>query len=258
MGAAALTCFSVSCTKDTPHVAPPVDESTSAKVQAFSATVKATRNYIYVDGVPVTGAALAYGGVFPGTAYSFRVNGGTRAFWIKDTALSTTQAPLTFNETMDAGSSYTIFTYDTITSPKEKTVLNNIVVPKDTTCMVRFANFVYNKTAVANVDVYSYRRISGTPTMISTPFLGGANVTAPSFASSTPVFKNVATTGVTDFIPYASGLTDTLYVFATGTTSPLLLKGFVTSLTPTRSYTAAYTGSYLGAGTRAFSLFATY
>ena len=252
----------VSCKRDIPQVAPIQTSFTnSASVQVFSATIKAARNYVYVDNTAISGAALAYSGVFPATAYSFMVNAGSRSFVIKDTMTVTapTQTPITFTQNFDAGKSYTIFTYDTITSAKQVTIANTIVVPSDTSSMMRFANFVYNPTAVPNVDVYSYKRIPGTPVFVSTPVLNNANVGAPVFTGSTPVFSNVATAAVTPFIPYASGVTDTLYVFAAGTTSPLIAKGFVTSLVPTRSYTAAFSGSYRGAlATRAVTVFATY
>jgi len=230
----AISAIYVSCTKETPHIATRItDFSNSASVQVFSATVKAARNYIYVDGTPVSGIVLASGGIFPGTAYSFKVNAGSRSFTIKDTLPATTQVPLTFTQTMEAGKSYTIFTYDTITSTKQATVLNNIVVPTDTSSRLRFANFIYNTTPVANVDVYSYKKGTGAP-----------------------LFANVATNQVTDFIPYASLQTDTLYVYAVGTTSPLIVKQVVPSLVPTRSYTSAYNGSYRG--TKAVTTFATY
>jgi hypothetical protein len=236
----AASALCMSCTKETPHIAPRnTDLSNSAAVQVFSATVKATRNYIYVDGTPVSGIALAYGGIFPGTAYSFKVNAGSRSFTIKDTLPATTQVPLTFTQTMDAGKSYTIFTYDTITSTKQATVTNNIVVPTDTSSRLRFANFIYNTTPVANVDVYSFKKGTGAP-----------------------LFANVATNQVTDFIPYASLQTDTLYVYAAGTilinftTSPPIVKQVVTSTVPTRSYTSVYNGSYRG--TKAVTTFATY
>jgi len=234
VGAAAVTSLLNSCTKELPNVAQPITNlSNVANVQVFSATVKATHNYVYVDGTSVSGAAVSYGGVFPGTAYSFVVNPGSRTFLIKDTTSGTAQAPLTFTQNMDAGKSYTIFTYDSISNIQQSTVLNKIVIPKDTTCMLRFGNFVYNATDVPNVDVYSFRR-----------------------GATTPVFTNVATAGVTDFIPYASGITDTLYVYATGTTSPLLVKTLIPTLTPTRSYTTVYSGSYTGK--KAIATFATY
>jgi hypothetical protein len=234
LGTLTVSSLYFSCTKQSPQVAATeTDLSNSTFVQVFDATVKSTRNYIYVDGVPVSGAALAFGGVFPGTAFAFKVNAGLRGFLIKDTLSASTQIPLAFAENMQTGRSYTIFTYDTITSVKQATVLNNIVVPKDTTSRLRFANFIYNPFAVPNVDVYSYRR-----------------------GTSAPVFSNVPTTQLTDFIPYASGITDTLYVYAAGTTSPLLVKSQITSLTPQRSYTAVFNGSYRG--TKAVTTFVTY
>jgi len=236
----AISAIYMSCTKETPHIATRVtDFSNSASVQVFSATVKAARNYVYIDGTPVSGIALAYGGVFPGTAYSFKVNAGSRSVTIKDTLPTTTQVPLTFTQTVEAGKSYTIFTYDTITSIKQATVLNNIVVPTDTSSRLRFANYIYNTTPVPNVDVFSFKKGTGAP-----------------------LFANVATNQVTDFIPYASLQTDTLYVYAAGTiltnftTIPPIVKQVVTSTVPTRSYTSVYNGSYRG--TKAVTTFATY
>jgi hypothetical protein len=234
LGAVAVSSLYLSCTKGNPKVAATeTNFSNSTMVQVFDATVKSTRNYIYVDGVSVSGAALAFGGVFPQTAYAFNVKAGLRSFLIRDTLLTSTQVPLTFAENMQVGSSYTIFTYDTITSVKQTTVLNTITIPTDTSAMLRFANFIYNPNNVANVDVYSFRK-----------------------GTAAPVYSNVATTQVTGFIPAASGLTDTLYVYATGTTSPLLAKQLIPSLVPTRSYTAAFSGSYRG--TRALTTFVTY
>ncbi|MDQ2863620.1 MAG: DUF4397 domain-containing protein [Bacteroidota bacterium] len=229
-----ISSMYLSCTKQTPQIAPLNSNlSTLASVQVFSATVKASRNYIYVDNITVSGAALSYGGVFPGTAYAFTVNPGSRTFLIKDTLPATTQIPLTFSQTMEAGKSYTIFTYDTITSVKQLTVTNNIQIPTDTTARLRFANFAYSPSVLPPVDVYSFRK-----------------------GTTTPVFSNIGSDQVTDFIPYISGSTDTLYVYATGTTSPLLAKSLVTSLTQTRSYTSVYSGSYVGKQT--ISTFATY
>ena len=62
LGIVAVTSTFLSCDKEFPQVAPvQVGLSDVATVQVFSATVKATRNYVYVDGTPVSGAALAYG-----------------------------------------------------------------------------------------------------------------------------------------------------------------------------------------------------
>lgn len=227
-------CSILSCTKEIPQVATTdLNFTNSATVQVFSATVKAARNYIYVDTVPISGIALGFGSIFPATAYAFRVTAGTHTILIKDTLPATTQVPISFSEALAAGKSYTIFTYDTITSIKQLTVLNTITVPTDTSSMLRFANFAYNTTALPNVDVYSFRK-----------------------GIATPIFTNVATAAVTNFIPYPSGMTDTLYIYATGTTSPLIVKQLLTSLTPTRSYTSTYSGSYKG--TKTIPTFVTY
>ncbi len=244
----AVCSLYMSCTKENPLTAT-IDPNLSyaATAQVFNATVRASRNYIYVDGKPISGVALAFGAVFPATAYAFKINAGSRNLLIKDTLPTTTQVPLSFSHTLDVGKFYTIFMYDTVTNPKQITVINKIVIPTDTTARLRFANFIYNTTFLPNVDVYSFRKIPGTPV-----FVGGS----PVFTTSTPVFSNIATTQVTDFIPYPSGLSDTLYVYATGTTSPLITKQLVTSLTPTRSYTSVYNGSFKA--TKGVTTFATY
>ncbi len=243
-----FTLFFISCKREIPQVAGLETElNKSATLQIFSATVKAVRNYVYVDGVQVSGAALALGGIFPASTYGIKLTPGNRSISVKDTATVNTQIPISFSQNFEAGKSYTTFTYDTTTNIKQITVLNNIVIPTDTSARLRFANFVYNTSALPNVDIYSFRKISGTPV-----FLGGS----PVFTSSTPVFSNIATNSVTDFIPYPSGLTDTLYVYATGTTSPLIVKQLVTSLVPSRSYTSVYNGSFKGV--KSISTFATY
>lgn len=223
----------LSCTREAPLTASTeTGIGNKATVQAYSATVKAARNYVYVDGIQISGGVFGLGGVFPATAYASKIDPGVHQFLIKDTAAVTTQVQLTFTETVEAGKSYTIFTYDTTTAIKEKTVLNNIIIPTDTTCMLRFANFIYNTMPLPNVDVYSLKR------------------------GNTIVYNNIATSSVTDYIPYAAGQTDVLSVYATGTTTPLLATVVVPSLIQTRSYTAVYTGSYKG--TKVTSVFVNY
>ena len=236
------------CTREIPKLtSTEIDISSAATLQVFNATVKSVRNYVYIDGTAVSGAVFASGGVFPNTAFGIKLTVGTHSVLVKDTAMVTTQIPLTFSQLFDAGKSYTTFTYDTTTSIKQLTVVNNIVVPTDTSSRLRLANFIYNATAIPNVDVYSFRRIVGTPV-----FSNGA----PVFVGSAPVFGNIATNGVTDFIPYSSGLTDTFYVYATGTTTPLIVKAVIPSLVPTRSYTTALTGSFKAV--KAIGTFANY
>ncbi|HET9824358.1 MAG TPA: DUF4397 domain-containing protein, partial [Chitinophagaceae bacterium] len=174
---AATSFLYISCKRETPQVAAiDTNFSNSATVQVFNATVKSARNYIFVDGSPVSGSGLAFGAVFPASAYAIRLPAGSRSFLIRDTSSTSTQPPLNFTQTLDVGKSYTIFMYDTLTSPKQSAVVNNITIPTDTTSRLRFANFVYSSTSIPNVDVYSFRR-----------------------GTAAPVFANVANGTVTDF-----------------------------------------------------------
>ncbi len=222
IGLAATMLFVISCTKHTPDVADPVTNlEESAQIQVINSTINATRNYVYVDNVPVNGAALAYGGVFP-SAYSFRVNHGARTITIKDTLATSTQTPISFAQNFETGESYTIFTYGITTAAKQLTVKNEIVVPTDTSARLRFANLVYSASPLAAVDVYSQKN-----------------------GLTTPIFSNVANNTVTGFVSYPSGQTDTLFIYPTGTTSPLLLKAALGSgftAVATRSYSAVYNG----------------
>ena len=232
LGIMVSALFYLSCSKDHGKNVAPLEEdfNNSALVQVFNATVSSTRTYIYVDGVPVTGATLTYGNVFPGGgAFAFKVKGGLRAFLIKDTLLTSTQAQIAFSENFQSGQgkTYTIFMYDTTTIAKQLTVENTMVIPSDTTARLKFANFIYNSGGTPAVDVFSVKK--------------NANL-----------FTNVSKTQVTDFIPYASGVSDTLLVRETGTTNLLAsLNSFNATLK--RSYTIIYRGSFKG--TRALSAF---
>lgn len=230
----------VSCTKSFDEkITPLTDFSDKTLAQVFVATVGASRNYVYVDGKAVTGAAMVSGSVFPSTGYAFSVTGGVRSFMIRDTLTTSTQVPLVFAENMQVGKLYTIFAYDTITTPKQVTVPANIVIPADSTARLRFANFVHNSFDVPGVDVFSKRR--------------NANI-----------FTNVRRTEVSDFIPFASASqnplytansNDTLFIRETGTMNALVtINGF--NPTAKRSYTLVYRGSHRG--TKAATIFANY
>jgi hypothetical protein len=208
----------------------PVDDDLGNEtvVQVFNAVVNSNRTQVFVDGKKVSGATITQGTVFPANpTYGFAVPGGLRAWIIRDTLGTSAQVPLVFSENMQVDRHQTIFFYDTITSPKQKTVIDNIVAPDDTTARIRFANFVYNPTMVPAVDIYSVNR--------------GMNI-----------FTNVSVTDVTDFIPYASGVTDTVYIRPTGTNTNLQnVTGSTWSdirliFTPTirRSYTIVFWGSW--------------
>lgn len=206
------------------------DLSNSSLIRVFMATVNASRNYVYVDGNLVTGALLSSGSLFPSSGvYAARIPAGFQNFTVRDTLTATTQVPLSFAENMQVNKNYTIFVYDTISSPKQKTVQTNFVIPTDTTCRIRFANFIYNPTIVPAIDIFSFNR--------------NANI-----------FTNVAVTDVSDFVPYPTGVTpDTLYIRETGTTINIIKVAVGNFFTQKRSYTLVYRGSHRG--TRIGTLF---
>ncbi len=227
-----------------------------AWVQAYNAIVNSSRNFMYVDAAAVTGASIGYGGTFPSTPASFAILAGLRAFLVRDTLGTSTQIPLSFGENLQPSANYTIFLYDTITSPKQKTIFNSIQIPTDTTSRLRFANFIYNPSAIGTgFDIFSVKR-------------------------NAVIFSNVMETQITDFIPYASALTDTFYIRLNGsavnlqntdTTGKPTILNIQAVLTPTRlrSYTLVWRGSYKGtnnktaggsaiAPARALGVFANY
>lgn len=206
-----------------------------AFVKFYNGIVNSNRTYVYADLVPLNGATIAYGTAHPSLSPSYiALNAGLRSIAIRDTLFPTAQYPIAFNAQLDAGAFYTIFAYDSLNSPKQKLVKDNIEAFGDTTSRIRFANFPYSATAMPNIDIFSQKRQAN-------------------------VFTNIAPTAVTDFIPFASGLNDTLYVRPTGTTT-VLTQG---TLLPTakRSYTVIFRGSYnvtSGTAARTLSSFLTY
>jgi hypothetical protein len=208
-----------------PNVGPIAD---MANIQYYNSTLNSVRTYLYVDNVLVSGSATGYAAssLYPSTSPSrITLSPGSRAITVKDTLATTTQTPVSVTGNFEAGSSYTVFSYDTLNKAKALFVKDNIVVPEDTTARVRFANMIYSATAVPNIDVYSVRKQGN-------------------------VFTNVPTSTVTDFITYAAAtpLSDTLFVRATGTTTNLAtLAGF--NATRKRSYTMVFRGRYQTTGT---------
>lgn len=211
----------------------------STRAQVYIATVNASRNYVYVDAQQVTGALLTSGGLFPASGAGFKVTPGLKAFLIRDTLGTSTQVPLSFAENMQFDKYYTVFAYDTITAPKQKTVQTDIVIPADTTARLRFANFVYTPNAITAFDIFSKKR--------------NANI-----------FTNVQISDVTGFIPYASAVTDTFYIRPTGSSTNLqnfnpttsVWSDIFATLTPVqkRSYTLVFRGSFRTALTNAAQL----
>lgn len=208
----------------------------SAFVKFHNAIINSNRTYIYSDLVPLNGATILYGSVFPALSPSFTaLNGGERAIAIRDTLVPSTQTPINFNATLIAGNYYTIFAYDSLNAPKFSLVQDNFQVFNDTVAKIRFANFPFSTTAIPNVDIFSIKQQAN-------------------------VFTNIRTSSVTDFIPYRAGISDTLYVRATGTTTNLTqLNGLVP--TAKRNYTVIFRGSYRltsGAAARTLSSFLSY
>lgn len=203
------------------------DLSAKTNIKVFLSTLNASRNYVYVGTTPLTGTTMSYAGtsVFPaGSAYSAVASGSVNLV-IKDTLATTTQLPLSLTANFEAGKFYSIFTYDTLTAAKYKIVTDEIVVPADTSIRFRFANFFYSSIPVTGVDIYSWR-------------------------ANAKIATNIISNDVTTFFnhPFRS---DTLYVRATGTTSPDLIKLFYSGLTSKRSYTAVLRGRYQNTGTQA-------
>jgi hypothetical protein len=221
----------VSCTKEYQSiVTEETDLSNKAYVKFYNGIVNSNRTYIYSELVPLNGATVAYGSVFPALSPSYAaLNPGSVNIVMRDTLVPTTQFPLNFFAELEKGKYYTVFAYDSLNSPKRKVVLDNIQQFGDTTARIRFANFPYSSAAIPNVDIYSAKRKEN-------------------------IFTNISTTTVTDFIPYASALSDTLFVRATGTTTNLTqLNGLLP--TAKRSYTVIFRGSYrVTSGTAARTL----
>lgn len=210
---------------------------TGSTIQVFVGTVGASRNYIYVDGQPVNGSALSTGNLFPGTGFGYSVKSGLRNMMVRDTLSTTRQANLVFAQNFDIGNNYMIFTFDTITAPKQKTVRTPITVPSDTTCRVRFANFAYNGIAqTPAIDIVS---------------LGKNEIVA----------TNVRYTDVTDFIVHPSRIgTEAFQIRLAGTTT-VLATSTISTLLPQRSYTVVYRGSHRatsGTSIRAATLVVNY
>jgi hypothetical protein len=208
----------------------------TAFVKFHNAIINSNRTYIYSDMVPLNGATIAYGGLFPSLSPSYTaLAAGTRAIAIRDTLAPSTQYPISFNAPMTAGTFYTIFAYDSLNAPQYKVIQDNIQVFNDTAARVRFANFPYSTTAMPNVDIFSQKQQAN-------------------------IFTNISTAAVTDFISFRANISDTLYVRPTGTTNNLTqLNGLVA--TAKRNYTVIFRGSYrstTGTAARTLTSFLSY
>lgn len=221
-----LTGFS--CTKEfTPLVENEPDFTSRAHVKFVNFVMGSLRNYVFADNKYVSGTASAYTNVYPSNSGSYMsLPTSVKTLTVRDTLATTRQNVVSIPTTLEANAYYTLFTYDSLTNAKAKMIRDWIEIPSDTTARIRFAHFGYSTVAIPNVDVYSSRLKAN-------------------------VFSNVTATNITDFIPYASRVSDTLYIRATGTTTNLVtLNNF--SAAAKRSYTIALRGSMrLSSGTLA-------
>lgn len=226
-----LTLGLLSCEKEFNKITNEViDLSGRVSIKYANFTVNSSRNYLFVENNLISGTASAYTNVYPSGAVSYMTfPAGNLNFLIKDTLPTTTQVPISLAGTaLEPGSYYTLFTYDSLSNAKAKLVKDIIELPEDTTARVRFANFAYSSAALPNIDIYSSRR-------------------------ATNVATNLKVADVTTFIPYASGILDTLYVRETGKTSNIVaLNGF--SATTKRSYTVVIRGSWRLASTNSLGI----
>lgn len=226
----------IACKKEVEIYLPEqTDLNSKSYIRVYNSVINTSRNYVYVDNVPITGAGLNYGALFPSVSYYSAIDAGNREILIKDTLVTSTQKLISFTSTFDAGENYTVFTYDTVNNTKYLLVKDIIEQPTDTTSRLRFANLAFSKTPVPNVDIYSIK-------------------------SKANIFTNVSTAQVTGFVPYASNISDTLFVRATGTNTNLAqLNGILPA--ERRSYTIVFRGrlaSTTGTIARTLSSFTTY
>ncbi|HEY2722437.1 MAG TPA: DUF4397 domain-containing protein [Chitinophagaceae bacterium] len=209
-----------SCTKDYNHREAPYNSnlSGSAFLKVIDATVGSSKNYVYADATPLTGATISNGSAFPANGTYSAIAPGSRTIMIKDTSAASIQKVISASGNFNAGSYYSIFTYDTSANANYILLQDTLVTPNDGSARLRFANLIFSSAPVSNVDVYSAKQQQN-------------------------VFSNVAIGQVTGFIPFPSATTDTLFVRSTGTTDNLAQ---INAFAPgsQRSYTIVFAGRY--------------
>ncbi len=201
-------------------------------------SLAAARNFISIDGQRLNGTALAMGGVFPGastiTAFA-TILPGTRTVKVYDSLTTTTQTAVSVSSSFEAGKFYTIYSYDTTNAVKVIVKQDEFTVPTDTTANVKFVNIIFSSSTVPNVDLYSRRK--------------RANIAT-----------NIAPLGNSNYIKHITGLSDTLEVRATGTTTALtILNNF--TFNKQRTYNVVFRGRYQstsGTMSRGLTVMATY
>ena len=209
-----------------------------AFIRFIPGSVGAARNFISVDGQKLNGTALSMGGVFPGastiTAFA-TILPGSRTIRVYDSLSTTTQTPVSISNNFESGKFYTVYTYDTTNAVKALIQNEVFNIPADTTANVKFVTIIFSSSAIPNVDLYSRRK--------------RANIAT-----------NIAPLASSNFIPHISGLSDTLEVRATGTTTSLTTFNGVT-FNAKRTYNVVFRGRYQstsGTMSRGLTVMATY
>lgn len=215
-----------------------VGTENKAFIRIVPGSVGALRNFATLDGALLNGTALSMGSVFPGastvTAFA-TILPGARTIRVYDSSLVPAQTPVSISATFDAGKFYTIYTYDTSNAVKALIQNDVFTVPSDTTANVKFVNIIFSSSAVPNVDLYSRRK--------------RANIAS-----------NIAPLAASTYIPHISGLSDTLEVRATGTTTALTTFNGMT-FNAKRTYNVVFRGRYQstsGTMSRGITIMATY
>jgi hypothetical protein len=215
-----------------------VGTENKAFIRFVPGSLAATRNFITLDGARLNGTPLAMGAVFPGastvTAFA-TILPGARTIRVFDSAAVPMQTPVSVSATFDAGKFYSVYTYDTSNAVKALIQNDVFTVPSDTTANVKFVNIIYSSSAIPNVDLYSRRK--------------RANIAT-----------NIAPLASSNYIPHISGLTDTLEVRATGTTTTLAIFNGHT-FNAKRTYNVVFRGRYqstAGTMSRGLTIMATY
>jgi hypothetical protein len=220
-------CMLNSCDRDIVDETPVnTDLGNFASVKVYNASPSTLRNFFYVDGNALNTATLAFNSSYPAPTgtYGALLAPGSHTFLVKDTLAAATQPPLTFTGNLVAGKNYTIYLYDTVSAMKQIVVETPLPAASDTAPKVRLAHFAFLKGVNAPaIDVFSKNK--------------NANI-----------FTNVPYGQVTNFINYTSGISDSLIVRETGSTTNNLDTAVFTP-TVKRAYTLIFGQRYMTNGT---------
>ena len=88
--------FLVACKKETKFhsvIEEQFPSNAKSQIKVINAAVGTNRNYVYVDGTPVSGVTFLDGGAFPANNYYADIYTGVHAIMIKDTLATGPQTP---------------------------------------------------------------------------------------------------------------------------------------------------------------------